>query len=180
MYWTFKYLFPIISSLSNQQLNTSNRTLGICIYAHHLHHRPLITIISMFLFHLWRDWSDQRNSFRHLTQNSLAMCCIRLHLFLLYSSAFTKWPCGDKTTLNFMVTMLLGHIVCSLCTSPNVSTVKGLEFTIASVSARSVVSHSSFRDLPCVCNKDISIVRAYRICLSQTPPIWLHAGGFLC
>ena len=55
-----------------------------------------------------------------------------------------------------------------------------LEFTIASVSARNVLSDSSFRDLPCVCNKDISIVLADLICLSQTPPIWLNAGGFLC
>ena len=66
--------------------------------------------------------------------------------------------------------MLLGHIGCSLCTFAKVSTVKGLEFTIASVSAKSVLSDLSFRDLPCVCNKDISIVCADGICLSQTPP----------
>ena len=89
----------------------------------------------------------------------------------------TRWW---QTTLDFMVRMLLGHIGCSLCTSPNVSTVKGLEFTIASVSARSVLSDSSFRDLLCVCNKDIGMVHADRICLSQTPPIWLDAWGFLC
>ena len=59
-----------------------------------------------------------------------------------------------------MVRMLHGHIGCSLCTSPNVSAVKDLEFTIASVSTRSVLSESLFRDLPCVCNKDISIARA--------------------
>ena len=44
-----------------------------------------------------------------------------------------------------MVRMLLGHIGCLLCTSPSVSTVKGLEFTIVSVSARSVLSDSSFK-----------------------------------
>ena len=44
MYWTVKHSFPIISSLSNQQLNTSNKTLGICLYAHYLCHRPLIAI----------------------------------------------------------------------------------------------------------------------------------------
>ena len=99
--------------------------------------------------------------------------------FLLYSSAFTKWPGSGKTTLDFIVRMLLGHTGCSLCTSSNISTVKGLEFTIASVSARSVFSDSWFRDLPCVSNKNISIVCDDRICLSQTPTIWLHAGGFL-
>ena len=44
MYWTFKYSFAIISNLSNQQLNTSNKTLSVRIYAHYLFHRPLITI----------------------------------------------------------------------------------------------------------------------------------------
>ena len=127
-----------------------------------------------FSFHLWRGWSDYRNSFRHLTQNSLAICCIRLSSF---SSAFTKWPGGGKTTLDFMVRMLLGRIGCLLCTSPYVSTAKGLEFTITSVSARSVLIDSLFRDLPCVCNKDISIVRANRICLSQTSPYGSMQGG---
>ena len=77
-----------------------------------------------FSFHLWRDWSDHRNSFRHLTYNSLAICCICLHLILLCSSVFTKWPSGGKTALDFMVRMLLGHISCSLCTFYNLSTVK--------------------------------------------------------
>ena len=79
-----------------------------------------------FLFHLWRDWSDHRNSFCHLTQTLLAICCMHLHLFLLYSSDFTKWPGGGKTTLDFIMRMLLGHIGYLLCTSPNVSTIKGL------------------------------------------------------
>ena len=130
-----------------------------------------------FLFHLWQGWSDHRNSFCHLTQNSLAICCIRLHLFLLYSSAFIKWPGGGKTTLDFMVRMLFGHIGCSPCTSPNLFTFKCLEFEIASVFARSVFSDSLFRDLQCVCNKDISIVRADQIFVFQTPPIWLSAAG---
>ena len=103
-----------------------------------------------FSFHFGQGWSDHRISFHHQTQNSLAICCIRLHLFLNYSSAFTKWPGGGKTTLEFMVRMLLGHIGCSLYTSPNVSTIKGIEFTITSVSVRSVLRDSSFRDLPCV------------------------------
>ena len=132
-----------------------------------------------FSFHFWRGWSDHRISFHHLTQNSLALCCIRFHLFLMYSSAFTKWPGGGKTTLEFMVRMLLGHIGCSLYISPNVSTVKGIEFAITSVTVRSVLRDSSFRDL-CVCKKYIIIVRVDQICLSQTPPIWLDAGGFLC
>ena len=39
------------------------------------------------LFHLGRDWSEHTNLFRHLTQNSLAICCTHLRLFLLHSSA---------------------------------------------------------------------------------------------
>ena len=129
-----------------------------------------------FFFHLWQDWSGHRNSVRHLNQSSLSICCIRLHLFLLYSSAFTKRPSVGKTTLDFMAKMLLGHIGCSLCTSSNVSTVKDLQFKIASVSSRSVLRDLSFRYRPCVCNKDTNIVRDDRICLSQTPPIWLDTG----
>ena len=45
------------------------------------------------------------------------------------------------------------------------------------VFARSVFSDSLFRDLQCVCNKDISIVRADQIFVFQTPPIWLSAAG---
>ena len=133
-----------------------------------------------FSFHLWRGWSNHRNSFCHLTQNSSAICCIRVHLFILYSSAFTKWLGGGKATLDFMVRKFLVHIGSLLCTSIGVSTVEDLKFAIASVSARSVLSDSSFRDLPCVCNKYISIVHVDRICLSQTNAICLDAGGFLC
>ena len=53
-------------------------------------------------------------------------------------------------------------------------------FCFPSTIPRSVLSDSSFRDFLCVCSKDISNVRADRICLSQTPPIWLDAWGFLC
>ena len=49
-----------------------------------------------------------------------------------------------------------------------------------SVSTRSALSDNSFRDLPYVCNKDISIKRADRICFSQTSPIWLDAVRFMC
>ena len=47
-----------------------------------------------FSFHLWQGWSDYRNSFRHLTQNSLAICCIRLSSFstvFISLHKMTRW-----------------------------------------------------------------------------------------
>lgn len=57
-----------------------------------------------------------------------------LHLFLLNSSALTESPVGGNITFEFIVRMLLGHSGCSLWTAPRVSTARGLEFNIASVS----------------------------------------------
>ena len=139
-----------------------------------------ITNSLRFLFHFWRNWRADKNSFLYLCQNSLAMCWTRLQRLLLNSSALTNSPGGGITTLVFMVKMLFGLNGCSLLTSPKVSTVNGLEFNIASVSANSVLNHSSFKLLPRVTNNDIRMFRAERICLSQTPPIWLSAGEFLC
>ena len=44
MYRTVRHSLPTISSLSNQQLNTSNKALGICVYAHYLCDKLLISI----------------------------------------------------------------------------------------------------------------------------------------
>ena len=190
MYWTFKYsspwfwVFPINNltlqtKLSASEFMPTTFAIGYWVRLASVFSRTISPFWKFlrFSFHLWGGWSGRRDSFRHLTQNWLAICCIRLHLFLLYSSAFTKWSDGGKTILEFLVRMLLGHIGCLLCTSPNVSTVKVLEFIIVSASASSVLIDSSFRGLPCLCNKDISIVRADRIYLYQTPTIWLDVGG---
>ena len=60
-----------------------------------------------------------------------------------------------------------------------VSTVNDREFRIPSVSATSVSTDSSSSDFPCFERRDDSIAWADQICLSQTPPMWLAAGGFL-
>ena len=53
--------------------------------------------------------------------------------------------------------MLVGHSGCSLWTFPTVSTVRDLRFNIASVSASSILSDSSFNDLPCVFKRQQNI-----------------------
>ena len=60
-----------------------------------------------------------------------------------------------------------------------VYTVNGREFRIPSVSATSVSRDSSSSYFPCIERRDDSIARADLICLSQTPPMSLAAGGFL-
>ena len=132
------------------------------------------------LFHFGQVWRLYRNSLCHLTQNSFAMCWICLHLLLLNLSAFTNWPCGGNTTLDFIVRILLGYSGCSLWTSPKVSTVSSMEYNIASVSASSVLNDSSFNDLPCVFKRDNRIVCPDWLYLSETPPMCPDAGGFLC
>ena len=97
------------------------------------------------------------------------MCWTRLQRLLLNSSALTNSPGGGITTLVFMVKMLFGLNGCSLLTSPKVSTVNGLEFNIASVSANSVLNHSSFKLLPRVTNNDIRKFRAENLPLPNSP-----------
>ena len=82
------------------------------------------------LFHFGQVWRLHRNSLHYLNQNSFAICWMCLHLLLLNLPAFTNWPGGGNTTLDFIVRILLGHNGCSLWTSPKVSTVSGLEFNI--------------------------------------------------
>ena len=60
-----------------------------------------------------------------------------------------------------------------------VSTVNGCEFRIRSVSANSISRDSLSNDFLCVEGRDDSITQADLICLSQMPPMWLAAGGFL-
>ena len=105
-------------------------------------------------FYFWQDWGADKNSFLHICQNSLAMGWPRLQRILLNSSALTNSPGGGITTLVVIVKILFGLNGCSLLTSPKVSTVKGPEFDIASVSASSVLNDSSFKLLPCVTNNN--------------------------
>ena len=81
------------------------------------------------------------------------MCLIPLQHLLLDSSALKNSLGGGITTLVLMVKMLFGLNGCSLLTSPKVSTVNGLEFNIAPVSANSVLKDSSFNNYNYLLNK---------------------------
>ena len=59
-----------------------------------------------------------------------------------------------------------------------VSTVNGHEFRIRSNSATSVSRDSSPSDFQCNERRDDSIAQTDLICISQTPLMWLAAGGF--
>ena len=67
----------------------------------------------------------------------------------------------------------------SLVGSLIVSTVNGQKFRIPSVSATSVSRDSLSSDFPCAERRDDSIAQADLIYLSQMPPMWLAASGFL-
>ena len=74
----------------------------------------------------------------------------------------------------------LGDWGISLLTSLNVSTVKGLEFIIASVSMISVLRFPSFKIEPCVFSSASRIVSAERIWCSYMPPMCEASDGFFC
>lgn len=57
-------------------------------------------------------------------------------------------------------------------------TVGGRKFKIPSVSVTSVIRDSSFRDFQSVNNSEERITLGDLICISETPPMWLAAGGF--
>ena len=154
MYWTLKYFSPSFRVFLTNNLTLRKKPSASVFMPTTFaigHWLWLLSVFSRtisrfwkclcFLFHLWWDWGDHRNSFHHLTQNLLAICCIHLHLFLLHSSAFTKWPDCGKTALDFMVRMLLGHIGCSLCTSPNFCQRPSLQSLLSLTEVSSVIHH---------------------------------------
>ena len=108
------------------------------------------------------------------------MCCTRLHRLLQYKSGLRNFPGGDMTTFDFIVKMLAGANGWKLLGSFIISTVRGREFRIPSTSVISVRRASLSRLFPWVFNIDARIGYAERICVSQTPPMWLANGGFLC
>ena len=125
------------------------------------------------------SWSSWRNSFLQREENSFITCWIHLHLFQQYKSGFENSPGGGMTTLDFKVRMFAGESGNSLEESLIISTVRGLEFNIPSVSTISVNSKdSSSKALPWVCNSENKILQAECIYLSQAPPMWLATGGF--
>ena len=142
------------------------------------------TILPTLKFHFppcyfvcnWRDW---KYSFLQLDQNSLTICWAWCNLFQQYKSGLLKSPGRGITNFNSIVSMFDKARGKSLVGSLMVSTVNGHELRISSVSATSISRDSSSRDFPCVERRDESIARADLICLSQMPPMWLAAGGFL-
>ena len=115
-------------------------------------------------------------SFFQQDQNSLAMCQTLRQCFLLYISGLVNSPGGGETTFDFMVRIFMGDKGCRLVGS----WVRGLEFKMPSTSVITVNKDLSFRHSPCIFESYPRIALAERICRSQTPPIWLAKGRFLC
>ena len=84
-----------------------------------------------------------KNSFCNWHQNSSAICWILLQHWQLYKSGFLKSPWGGKTTLDYMVTRLIGLRGALLPGSVKVCTVKVLRFIIDSTFVWLVICHSN-------------------------------------
>ena len=107
------------------------------------------------------------------------MCWTQHHLFRQYHSSLLKSPGGGITTFNFIVRLFDRARSKSVVGSLMVSTVNDCKFRIPSVSATSVSRDSLSSDFPCAERRDDSIAQADLIYLSQMPPMWLAASGFL-
>jgi len=130
-------------------------------------------------FHFWRSCKDWRKSFFHQFQKSFAKCWTLRHLLREYRSARLKSPGGGRRTFDFIVSRWSG--VSGSCEDSivNLSVVSGLLLTIASASYMKVRSNSSSNCWPELCKSAHKIAWTERICLSQTPPLWLADGGFV-
>ena len=139
-------------------------------------------ILKFFLLpsHFWCSCKDCRYYFFQRDQNALAMCWIRRQRFILYISGLENFPGSAETTFYFMVRMLTGDKGCRLVGSIRTSTVRGLGFKMPSTSVIVFNKDSLPKYSPCVFQSDPRMALAERICRSQTLPIWLVKGGFLC
>ena len=108
----------------------------------------------------WRVW---RNSLFQRTQNSLAKCWTRFHLFRRYRSA--RWNSPGLSCKQMIADVKF-------------STVRERLLTTASTCVMKVWRDSSFSWLPHWSSRTESTLRAVRICRSQMPPIWLADGTF--
>ena len=142
----------------------------------------IFPILKFFLLpsRFWCSCKDCRYFFFKQNQKSLAMSWIPCQPFLLYISGLENSPGSGETTFYFMVRMLTGDKGCRLVGSIRTSTVRGLRFKMPSTSVIIVNKDSLSRYSPCVFKSDPRMDLAERICRSQTPPIWLAKGGFLC
>ena len=122
--------------------------------------------------HFFLSCNNNKNSLRHRLQNSLLKCCTLLHRFRQEISGRLNYPGGDIITFDFIFKRLVGDSVTSLFTLLIVSTTRGLEFTIASISMKKVFSDSSSKLVLCVFRiLQKNIARADLISLSHTPLI---------
>ena len=188
----FEFSFPDRSSMRSSTLWTNHflsllRSIILAIGQWFLEtlfwYTTVISPILKFLLlssHFWRSCKDCRYSFFQRDQNSLAMCWIRPQRFLLYISGLENSPGGGKTNFDFMVRIFTGDKGCKLVVSLRTSTVRTLEFKMPSTYVITVNKDSLSRHSLCVFKSDPRMAVAEQICHSQTPPIWLAEGGFLC
>ena len=139
----------------------------------------LIWMLGRTWFHFWHSYNHWRKSFFHRFQNSFANCWTQRHLLWEYRSAHLKSPGDGKRGFDFIVSRWLGMNGSCEDSVINPSIVSGLLLTIASASHMRVRSNSSSNCWPELCKSAHKTARTERICLSQTPPLWLTEGGFI-
>ena len=148
---------PSTSSLFS--ISTTNLLTGRSRYLHFW-----LTLSTDHFCHFCLFLSVNSTSFLHLFQNALDKCCTSLQCFLKYISAGIKTPDGGITTLDFIVSRLIGLSGTGLVTSLITSVVKGRELTIASTSVNKVFKDSSVWLPPLVFNNEMRIFWAVLIC----------------
>ena len=187
MYWSFQY------SLTSQDLESNNRKLRMKPKSSAFtlitfaigHWLPLASVFSStmssfwkflhLLFHFGRVWRLHKTASSHITQNSFAMCWIRLYFLLLNSPAFTNWPGGSNTTLDFIAGYCLdiavvhfGRLPKCQQSAPWIIILPPFLPAVFLMAHLLMVFHACWRET------------TECLYLSQTPPMWLDAGGFLC
>ena len=174
--------FLSVEPTSNFTVRTNHFLSGkvlITFASFHSFHLQLssfkITMFSCWKFclvddHFCLSCNNNKNSLRHRLQNLLLKCCTLLHRFLQEIPGRLNSPGGSIITSDFIVKRSL-VILLHYFTSLMVSTTRGLEFTIASISVKKVFSVSSSKLVLHVFRIDESVARADLICLSHTPPM---------
>ena len=117
------------------------------------------------VFHFWRSCNDYV-LYLSPSSSTIQIRSQELHRwwhdYLWFHCQSVSWCNGWKLPGSFII-----------------STVRGPEFRIPSISVINLRRDLSFRPFQCVFSKDSRIACVERISLSQTPPMWLANGGFL-
>ena len=121
---------------------------------------------------------SQYSSLQRLQKLSARNWILR-HLLREYRSGLVKLPGSGRTALVLRVSKWLGVIGSGVPDSVKFSTVKGRQFTMASVSTISVRRDSSSNCVPCSRSSADKTDRTVRISLSHTPPMWEARGTFM-